>query len=81
MAPRRSSSAAPANVPERLEPLVEGLAGLDEQERELVIRAARHKRRTRVELKAVPWDVLWQANGAVSFGGNAVEDTDAIYDG
>jgi hypothetical protein len=76
----RHSSAAPAHVPEQLEPLVEKLADLSEQDRELVIRAARHKRWTKVELKPVPWDVLWKASGTVSLGGNAVEDTDAIYD-
>lgn len=80
MSSRHSSSAAPAHVPEQLEPLVERLADLSEDDQELVIRAARHKRRTKVELKPVPWEVLWQARGVVALGGNAVEDTDAIYD-
>ncbi len=76
----RHSSTAPAHVPEQLEPLVERLADLSEADRVLVIRAARHKRRTQVELTPVPWEALWQARGVVALGGNAVEDTDAIYD-
>jgi hypothetical protein len=79
MSPPRRSSVAP--IPEQLEPLVERLAGLNEQDRELVIRAARRRRRSRVVLKAVPWDVLWRASGTVSLGGNAVEDANALYDG
>jgi hypothetical protein len=75
------SSTAPISVPEQLEPLVEKLADLNEQDRELVIRAARRRRRSKVELKPVPWDVLWRSSGTVSFGGNALEDTSAIYDG
>lgn len=81
MSPRGSSSSAPAHVPERLEPLVEKLMDLSEQDRELVIRATSRRRRIQVELKPVPWEKLWQASGTVSLGGNAVEDTNAIYDG
>lgn len=76
----RSSSAAPVQVPEQLEPLVKRLADLSDQDREIVIRAAKRRRRTKVELKTVPWDVLWKARGVVAIGGDAVEDTNAIYD-
>ena len=81
MSPSGRSSTAPVPVPELLKPLVEKLAELTEQDRELVIRAARRRRRSKVELKPVPWDVLRRSSGIVSFGGNAVEDTNAIYDG
>ena len=81
MSPSGRSSSAPVPVPEQLEPLVERLADLSEQDRELVIRAARRRRRSKVELKPVPWEVLWRSSGTVSFGGDAVEDTNAIYDG
>lgn len=74
------SSSVPVQVPERLEPLVEKLADLSERDRELVVRAARRRTRANIELKPVPWDVLWRASGSVSFGGNAVDDTNAIYD-
>lgn len=80
MSPRGSPSTASLQVPEQLEPLVEKLADLSAADRELVIRAARRKRRTMIELKPVPWEVLWQASGTVSLGGNAVEDTNTIYD-
>jgi len=74
-----SGSIAPVQVPEQLEPLVEKLADLSEQDRELVIRAARRRRRSKIELKPVPWEVLWRASGTVSLGGDAIEDTNAIY--
>ena len=74
------SSTAPVQVPEQLEPLVEKLADLTQQDRELVIRAARRRRRSKVELKPVPWEVVWRSSGTVSLGGDAVEDTNAIYD-
>lgn len=77
---RRSSSVAPVQVPEQLAPLVKGLADLSDQDRELVIRAAKRTRRTKVELRPVPWVVLWQARGVVAIGGDAVDDTNAIYD-
>ena len=35
---------------------------------------------SQVELKPVPWEVLWRSSGVVSLGGDAVEDTNAIYD-
>jgi hypothetical protein len=78
-----SSRPSPASipVPDLLRPLIDKLADLTEQDRELVIRAARHRRRSKVELKPVPWHVLVRSSGIVSFGGNAVEDTNAIYDG
>jgi hypothetical protein len=67
-------------VPEQLELLVEKLADLSPQDRELVIRAARRRRRSKVELRAVPWEALWRSRGVVSLGGDAVEDTNAMYD-
>lgn len=77
---RESNPAAPTPVPESLKCLVEHLASLNDAERELVIRAATRQRRPAIELKAVPWESLWQARGVVAIGGNAVEDCDAIYD-
>lgn len=80
MTTRGSSSAASAQMPELLQQLVDKLAGLTERDLELVIRAARRKRLSNVELKPVPWEALWRASGTVSLGGDAVEDTNAIYD-
>ena len=77
---RDFNSSAPAGVPESLRPLVEHLARLSDEDRELVIRAARPRRRSASVLKAVPWEAIWQARGVVAIGGNAVEDCNAIYD-
>jgi hypothetical protein len=67
-------------IPKQLEMLVEKLADLSQQDRELVIRAARRRRRSKIELKPVPWEAVWRSSGVVSLGGDAVEDTNAIYD-
>jgi|GEM_PF-1115271 len=80
MSPRSLSSSASMWVPQQLQPLVERLADSSNEDCELVIRAARSKRRTKVELKPFPWNVLWRASGTVSMGGDAVDDTNASYD-
>lgn len=67
----------PVVVPEALKPLVEALAKLQPAERDLVVRAAESSRR----YKAVSWELLEAARGVVSFGGDAVEDCRALYDG
>jgi hypothetical protein len=67
-------------VPEALKPLVEQLASLPEEQREAVIHAARCERST-LKLRAVPWDHLLAAVGKVNLGGDAIEDSRALYDG
>jgi hypothetical protein len=67
-------------VPPALQPLVEQLATLDASDRERIVSAARkiareHGRRT------VKWTSLRDACGAVHFGGDAVIDMRALYDG
>jgi len=80
MSPPSLSPSVSMRVPQHLQPLVERLADLSNEDRELVIRAARSRRRTTVELKPFPWNVLWRASGTVSMGGDAVEHTNASYD-
>jgi hypothetical protein len=79
MPPPRSSSAAPA-VPEQLQPLVKQLAALTEVERDLVIRAAKLQGLPN-DLPTLPWEKFEKVKGIVSFGGDAVEDCKALYDG
>lgn len=67
-------------VPAQFEPLVEKLADLSDVDRELVIRAARRRRRSQVALRPVPWDVVHRARAIVALGGDGVEDTNALYD-
>ncbi len=64
-------------VPKALEPLVQQLARLHPDERDLVVRAAATRRRH----KSVSWQLFEAARGVVSFGGDAVEDSKALYDG
>ena len=71
----------PVAVPKALEPLVKQLASLAPAERELVVHAAEAVSHARPTYPAMPWEVLDVARGLASFGGDAVEDTRALYDG
>jgi hypothetical protein len=71
----------PMPLPDALRPLATELAKLSELERELVISAARAANTTRRPHPTISWTSLMSAKGVVSFGGNAVEDCDALYDG
>jgi hypothetical protein len=66
-------------VPPALRPLVEQLAALHDVERERIISAARAAARGRSQA-TIRWQHLRSACGAVSWGGDAVADTRAIYD-
>jgi hypothetical protein len=64
-------------LPERLQALVDTLCSLSEHDRDWVIQVAQG----RSKLKPVDPRVLLDAAGIVEFGGNAVEDRKALYDG
>lgn len=64
-------------VPEQLRPLAAQLAALSSEERELVIAAARE---SLPRLRTVPWSELRKLEGTVALGGDAVEDSKALYD-
>jgi len=70
----------PVLVPEALKPLVEQLAKLSEDERHLVVNAA-ERTASRQRLRALTTEDLRRLSGVVAMGGNAVEDSDALYDG
>jgi hypothetical protein len=80
MAPPKAAS-PPASLPEALPPLAAELASLPGDARELVISAARAANTTTQGHHRMSWASLMSASGVVSFGGNAVEDCDALYDG
>jgi len=60
--------------------LVKQLASLQPSERELVMHAAEAASQSG-RYPTMSWDVLHEARGVVSLGGDAVEDTRALYDG
>jgi hypothetical protein len=64
-------------LPKPLQALVDTLRSLSKDERDLVIQVAQ----ARTKLKPVDPRVLLDAAGIVSLGGNAVEDSKALYDG
>lgn len=68
-------------LPEELRPLATELAKLPRDAREMVISVARAANTTTHGYPTITWASLMSAKGLVSFGGNAVEDTDALYDG
>ncbi|MBN1612082.1 MAG: hypothetical protein JW940_35955 [Polyangiaceae bacterium] len=76
MAPPRDSSAAAVQVPKEL---VEQLVKLSAEERALVLRAANSREPSR-KLPTLSWERLEEADGVVAFGGDAVEDCNALYD-
>jgi hypothetical protein len=63
------------DVPNELRSLVDQLATLHAVDRERIVRAARERRRT------VSWSHLRDARGIAQLGGDAVKDTEALYDG
>jgi hypothetical protein len=77
--PKATSPTKP--LPDELRPLAAELAKLPEQDREMVISAARAANTTRHRYPTMSWASLTSAKGIVRFGGNAVEDSDALYDG
>jgi hypothetical protein len=68
-------------LPDALRPLAEELAKLSEREREMVISAARSENAARRGYPTMSWSSLMSSAGIVSFGGNAIEDSDALFDG
>src|SRR5258708_3884920 len=80
MAPSKAASPG-VSLPEALRPLAAELAKLPEQDREMVISAARAANTTRHVYRTMSWRSLMSAKGVVTFGGNAVDHRDALYDG
>jgi hypothetical protein len=69
------------DVPEALQGLVRQLAELPQGARETVIEAARHAaNQPLAKLPTVSWESLRAAKGIVSLGGNALADSEALYD-
>ena len=69
------------DVPEDLRGLVRQLAELPAGARETVIEAARLAAiQPKGKLPTVSWESLRAAKGIVSLGGNALEDSEALYD-
>ena len=67
------------NVPPNFQTLVEQLAALGESDREHIIGAARAAARGRGR-PTISREHLRDGCGVVSWGGDAVEDTRALYD-
>ena len=67
------------DVPVSLRPLVDQLATLHAVDRERIVRAARKAARER--RRTVSWSNLRDARGIAHLGGDAVKDTQALYDG
>jgi hypothetical protein len=67
------------DVPAALRSLVEQLAALHAAERECIVRAAR--KIARAQRRTISWSHLREARGVAHFGGDAVTDTQALYDG
>ena len=68
-------------MPETLKPLVDRLAALPQDERELVIAIARRAANdASATLKTISWQHLRDAVGSVHLGGDALRDSEALYD-
>jgi hypothetical protein len=80
MAPPNAATPV-ASLPDALRSLAAELAKLPEQDREMVISAARAANITTRRYPTMSWPSLMSGKGVVSIGGNAVEDCDALYDG
>jgi hypothetical protein len=76
--PAPSGPAAAKHLRPELAELVRTLAALPEAERERVYGAVNDEK-TRPH-GTLSWDEWEKAKGIVSFGGNAVEDCDELYD-
>jgi hypothetical protein len=59
--------------------LVQQLVALPASEREQVIRAVREDS-SALSLPSVPWEEFKELCGIVALGGDAFEDTEALYD-
>jgi hypothetical protein len=69
-------------LPEHLRSLVEQLASLSAGDREAVVRSARETAHGEAgPLPTASWDSIDAAKGVVHWGGNALEDAEALYDG
>jgi hypothetical protein len=75
----QSKPTADDDVPSELRSLVEQLATLHAADRERIVRAARRAARER--RRTISWSHLRDARGIVQLGGDAVKDTEALYDG
>lgn len=82
MLSRMAGSKAPdrERISPSLQPLVEQLAALHAADRERVVRAARSLA-GEARRHPVKWSNLRDACGVVRLGGDAVDDTQALYDG
>ena len=67
-------------LPEHLRLLVEQLTSLSEDDREAVLRATRATTDD-ATLPTASWDSIGAAKGVVHWGGDALEDSEALYDG
>ena len=71
----------PFAIPEELRPLVRKLAELRADEQEAVIESARNASREQyAKLSSISWESFRAARGIVSLGGNALENSEALYD-
>jgi hypothetical protein len=61
------------------EPLVKELSALPDKERRAIVAAAETAARSRRAVAS--WKTIRKLTGAISLGGNAVEDCDRLYDG
>ncbi len=75
----QSKPIADDEVPVAHRPLVDQLATLHAADRERIVRAARKASRERRH--TVSWTHLRDARGIAHIGGDAVKDTQALYDG
>jgi hypothetical protein len=73
------------DVPNELRSLADQLATLSAADRERTVRLARRMAHlfvsTRERRRAVSWSHLRDARGIAQLGGDAVKDTEALYDG
>jgi hypothetical protein len=73
------------DVPNELRSLVHQLATLSAADRERIVRLARRMAHlfvsTRERRRTVSWSDLRDARGIAQLGGDAVKDTEALYDG
>ncbi len=69
-------------LPPALEAIANQLAKLAPRERQAVVRAAENRTETaKSALRPVKASLLLAKRGLVALGGNALEDTQALYDG
>jgi hypothetical protein len=76
--PSGASGGRRRRVRPALEPLVRQLSELADEERRAVVAASEE---TAAKRPVLSWESWEAARGAVSLGGDAVEDCDQLYDG